>query len=74
MKILHITDIHVDPHYKPGANAECETEICCRQYDRAAALSGKGAGYYGDYRKCDIPYFAFENALLHISQTHQVWK
>lgn len=30
LKILHITDTHLDPKYKEGTNAACSTPVCCR--------------------------------------------
>lgn len=71
--MLHLTDIHLDPEYRAGAKTDCDTELCCREADGP----GKGenvAGFYGDYRKCDLPLRSLEDALQHISKTHPVNK
>ena len=31
--MLHITDIHLDPDYSVGSNAECGEPLCCRDDD-----------------------------------------
>jgi hypothetical protein len=31
MKILHLSDIHIDPDYTPGASANCKEPLCCRK-------------------------------------------
>ncbi|EGC30266.1 hypothetical protein DICPUDRAFT_158024 [Dictyostelium purpureum] len=52
MKILHLSDIHVDPIYEQGMNADCGEPLCCR----AVNGPGKGsnaAGKWGHY-SCDV--------------------
>ncbi|CAG7726515.1 unnamed protein product [Allacma fusca] len=68
LKILHLTDVHMDPHYKPGSEANCKKEVCCRG---PLVSTEAQAGFYGDYRYCDLPYHTFESSLAHIAQTHQ---
>ena len=41
-KVLHISDVHVDPEYKPGMNSQCGNFECCRQ------VSGKREDLNGD--------------------------
>ncbi|KAI0756580.1 sphingomyelin phosphodiesterase [Daedaleopsis nitida] len=31
MKILHISDLHIDPRYANGAEANCTSGLCCRE-------------------------------------------
>jgi hypothetical protein len=31
LKVLHISDIHLDPRYATGAEANCTSGLCCRQ-------------------------------------------
>ena len=33
MKVLHLTDLHLDMFYQPGLEAECDTPQCCRPQD-----------------------------------------
>lgn len=30
LKIVHYSDIHIDPQYLPGSNTQCNKPICCR--------------------------------------------
>lgn len=30
LKVIHYSDIHIDPLYVKGANTECELPTCCR--------------------------------------------
>jgi sphingomyelin phosphodiesterase len=30
IKVVHYSDIHIDPLYVPGANSNCTKPICCR--------------------------------------------
>ncbi|XP_059484531.1 sphingomyelin phosphodiesterase-like [Neocloeon triangulifer] len=69
LKVLQFTDIHIDPNYLVGGNAECEDLNCCRFDQGAPANSSAAAGYWGDYRDCDTPYHAFEN-MLQQAATH----
>jgi len=72
MEVLQITDLHLDPTYTPGNNALCGVASCCRQSQGPAPNSSAAAGYWGDYRNCDMPVHAFQNLLDHILATHPV--
>lgn len=68
--ILHITDVHHDPLYLPGSLAECEEPLCCQRHKELVQNSSKAAGYWGDYRDCDLPWHTIDQSLRHIKQTH----
>ena len=52
IRILQLTDIHMDRKYKEGTPVECGMIICCRE---GVGMNGSGsAGRYGEY-KCDLP-------------------
>uniref|UniRef100_T1P974 Sphingomyelin phosphodiesterase n=1 Tax=Musca domestica TaxID=7370 RepID=T1P974_MUSDO len=72
LKILHLTDIHHDPWYKAGALAECDEPLCCQRHSEVAEGTSKAAGYWGDYRECDLPWQTLENAFDHIKTTHKL--
>jgi len=38
LRILHITDLHIDYDYIPGSNSDCGEPICCRQGDGMARM------------------------------------
>lgn len=59
VKVLHLSDFHLDPRYSAGSEANCTSGLCCRTNVRNALLpSGQislPAPLYGGY-KCDVPY------------------
>ncbi|XP_059469122.1 sphingomyelin phosphodiesterase-like [Neocloeon triangulifer] len=69
-KVLQLTDVHVDPNYRVGGNAACDEPTCCR-FDQGDPINSTGAaGYWGDYRDCDLPVHAFENLIDQASSAH----
>jgi sphingomyelin phosphodiesterase len=73
LTIVHITDIHYDPKYKPGAFADCDEYACCREIDDINENDpGSTAGRWGDYRACDTPWCAIVNAFHQIIKQHSV--
>ena len=72
-KVLQISDTHLDPHYKEGANAKCDEFLCFRESnEESAKKASHRAGRWGDYRKCDIPQRTLDHMLQHIASTHPV--
>ncbi|KAI0978368.1 hypothetical protein GJ496_008954 [Pomphorhynchus laevis] len=84
-RILHLTDIHLQTNYQPGSNAECKEPLCC--FGPEISDESRRAGYFGDYRKCDLPLWTVEEIFKHIaanekidyvyytgdSASHQIW-
>ncbi|KAJ8921813.1 hypothetical protein NQ315_008445 [Exocentrus adspersus] len=68
LKILHLTDIHYDPLYKPGSNALCDEPLCCQS--GVPVKSQDAAGYWGDYNVCDMPKHSVVDLLDHIKTKH----
>ncbi|KAG4439668.1 hypothetical protein IFR05_004865 [Cadophora sp. M221] len=69
LKVVHISDIHVDLSYKAGSSYSCTKNICCRPYTAAdePGVTAYPAGEYGNHA-CDSPvtleeslYSAIEN-------------
>ncbi|KAI1405691.1 sphingomyelin phosphodiesterase [Hypoxylon fuscum] len=56
LHIVHYSDIHVDPLYTVGANANCSKPICCREYDEGDKPGNNNfpAGLHGEHT-CDAP-------------------
>ena len=59
VKVLHLSDFHLDPRYSVSAEANCSSGLCCRTNVKNALL-GSGqismpAPLYGAF-KCDTPY------------------
>lgn len=69
LSVLHLADLHIDIEYKPGSNANCGRPLCCR--DGTPKEGELGAGFWGDYRTCDIPPWTAENMLNYIVQNEE---
>ena len=60
IKVLHLSDFHIDPRYSAASEANCSASFCCRTNVHALGL-GAGqislpAPLYGSF-KCDTPYY-----------------
>lgn len=59
VKVLHLSDFHLDPRYSPGSEANCSASLCCRTNVENAVLSAGQISLpsplYGAY-DCDTPY------------------
>jgi sphingomyelin phosphodiesterase len=65
LRVLHLTDLHVDLHYRPGSNADCGKPLCCQ--DGQPEVGSDPAGYWGDYRHCDIPTWTIDDLFKQLS-------
>ncbi|AEO67682.1 uncharacterized protein THITE_2116556 [Thermothielavioides terrestris NRRL 8126] len=56
IKVVHYSDIHVDPFYEAGSNYNCTKPICCRPYadSDAPGKTSFPAGPNGEHT-CDAP-------------------
>jgi 3',5'-cyclic AMP phosphodiesterase CpdA len=66
IKILHLSDIHYDPDYLPGATTTCGAIICCQAESGTVLNPADKAGYWGDYRACDLPFHTIEAQMAEI--------
>ncbi|CAG2104942.1 unnamed protein product [Medioppia subpectinata] len=65
-RMLHLSDLHIDPYYSPGAHSDCGEPLCCR----ASSAKGKTtAGHWGDYQACDSPKYTIEKLMSYINAT-----
>ncbi|ELT88291.1 hypothetical protein CAPTEDRAFT_206548 [Capitella teleta] len=53
LKIVQLTDVHVELDYLEGSPTKCPYPVCCRSASVSETSEGK-AGKFGDY-KCNIP-------------------
>lgn len=67
MRVLHLTDFHMDAEYKVGSNADCGEPLCCRVGDGPPAPGKQGAGKYGDYRSCDTAPITVNSLFKHLN-------
>ncbi|CAB3237984.1 unnamed protein product [Arctia plantaginis] len=74
LKIAFITDAHIDPLYEAFGVAECGEPTCCRK-GQSLPQSTVGrpapAGYWGDYRNCDTPLWAYDDLIDRVAETHK---
>ncbi|EDW15479.1 uncharacterized protein Dmoj_GI24854 [Drosophila mojavensis] len=68
-KICQFSDIHHDPLYEPGSLAACPEPLCCQRQKSTTEGTSDAAGFWGDYRDCDLPWRSFESALDHAAKT-----
>jgi sphingomyelin phosphodiesterase len=66
LRVLHLSDLHIDPFYEYGADSNCDEPLCCRS---TSAKSEAKAGYWGDYLECDSPNYTIEQLMSHINTT-----
>ncbi|CAN7988622.1 unnamed protein product [Ixodes hexagonus] len=73
LRVLHISDTHVDPLYEEGSLANCEEPLCCHADDgRPSKADHAAAGRWGYFKHCDIPARTYENMLKHIRDTQKI--
>ncbi|XP_044748363.1 sphingomyelin phosphodiesterase-like [Coccinella septempunctata] len=65
IRILHLTDMHIDPRYTPGSNAVCGETLCCQDDQGIPENSEDACGVWGDYRSADTPMKLLEETLRH---------
>ncbi len=56
VKVLHLSDFHLDPRYSFGSEANCSSGLCCRYSSTAPSQSVFPAPLCGAF-KCDTPYY-----------------
>lgn len=73
LRVLHISDTHVDPLYREGSLANCKEPLCCHSDDGQPSAPGEvPAGRWGYYHHCDIPARTFESMLKNIRDTQKI--
>ncbi|OMP82605.1 Sphingomyelin phosphodiesterase 2 [Diplodia seriata] len=59
VKVLHMSDFHLDPRYSAGSEANCSASMCCRTDVENSALGSSQISFpaplFGAYT-CDTPY------------------
>ncbi|CAD5234594.1 unnamed protein product [Bursaphelenchus xylophilus] len=68
LRVLHITDLHIDLEYAVGTEVDCGEPMCCRwPKERSMKPLKSPAGYWGSVGNCDSPLWTVENMLKHAS-------
>lgn len=87
LKVVHMSDIHLDFNYTPGTIANCNLPICCRPENGFTTDPLIAAGNFGDYN-CDLQPHTYQSMLQFIkddikpdmfvwtgdNSVHDVWK
>lgn len=68
LRILHLTDIHMDPGYVENMPTTCNYPVCCRDnqpYNKtmlgsSSSASNSMSGYWGTLGNCDLPERTFD--------------
>lgn len=71
LRVLQLSDTHVDTQYATGGDAHCGEPMCCRESLVRKVPLDEQSGYWGDYRDCDVPLRTLEGMLKHISLYHK---
>ncbi|KAJ6526013.1 sphingomyelin phosphodiesterase [Mycena capillaripes] len=53
-RVVHLSDVHIDRQYTPGAEANCTKPICCRNFADSPTIPTLPAGPNGNSH-CDSP-------------------
>ncbi|KAF8434337.1 sphingomyelin phosphodiesterase [Boletus edulis BED1] len=70
LKVFHVSDIHIDPRYATGYEANCSQYLCCRENAHNTASPGQvllPASRYGAYQ-CDTSFSLLLAAMEAIPQ------
>ncbi|KAJ8959690.1 hypothetical protein NQ318_021881 [Aromia moschata] len=67
--ILHLSDIHYDPHYTTAKTNQCGEPLCCQDDQAFASSAEDSCGFWGDYTNADTPINTMLEALDHINKT-----
>lgn len=61
IRILHMSDLHLDLEYSPGSSIDCGEPLCCRKNIGPTPPSAEdAAGIFGAYN-CDLPVRTLES-------------
>merc|ERR1711892_234988 len=69
LKVLQITDVHIDLSYLPGSPVSCGLPCCCMASTGLAGEDQIASGVWGDY-SCDLPSYTFEDMVKHVAEAH----
>ncbi|XP_053653934.2 sphingomyelin phosphodiesterase isoform X1 [Cherax quadricarinatus] len=70
VRILHLTDTHVDLLYDEGSAMRCDHPLCCRHEFGEPGPGEAGAGHWGSLANCDIPLNTLEELIAQAALTN----
>lgn len=68
LKVMHISDLHIDLFYTPGMPSRCTEPVCCRVNSTSRPNETAKAGYWGSLDDCDLPIQTFELFLTELEK------
>ncbi|GMT05128.1 hypothetical protein PENTCL1PPCAC_27302, partial [Pristionchus entomophagus] len=84
LKVLQLSDLHIDRKYEVGAEAKCGEPSCCRPFQDPDEVHNPNnerrkrdapvqvpAGKWGTVADCDAPYWLYEDMLDHVAKAHK---
>ncbi|GAB6026449.1 hypothetical protein CHUAL_012647 [Chamberlinius hualienensis] len=71
LKVLHITDIHIDEEYVEGSIVDCGEPLCCREKKRGFGFAHHRAGKWGSTGRCDTPPHTVDSMLEYLKANHE---
>ncbi|XP_071540188.1 sphingomyelin phosphodiesterase-like isoform X2 [Panulirus ornatus] len=70
VRVLHLSDLHVDLLYDEGSAAHCQYPLCCRHAFGDPAPGEAAAGHWGSLAECDIPLHTLEDLIAQAALTN----
>ncbi|CAG2103821.1 unnamed protein product [Medioppia subpectinata] len=76
LKMLHLTDVHLDLCYAPGSASHCREPLCCRPSSppltSRSSAGNHSAGYWAETRfSCDARLEFVAAAIKHMADRHR---
>lgn len=70
LRIVHISDLHMDPLYAEGSVANCNEPLCCRSWSTTQSETVTYSGKWGAAEgSCDLPQVTLESMLQYIADS-----
>ncbi|KAJ7716969.1 Metallo-dependent phosphatase-like protein [Mycena maculata] len=72
IRVVHLSDVHIDRMYTVGSEANCTKPICCRDFADSPAIPTEPAGPNGNSH-CDSPVSLADSMLEEIESLNPVF-
>lgn len=66
IKVVLVTDLHIDPYYLAGTSNKCDENGSCCQTGEPQSENDT-AGKWGDYN-CDLPNDTFQSMIKYVKE------
>jgi sphingomyelin phosphodiesterase len=72
LRILHVSDVHIDLQYAEGSNGLCGAPLCCRKDNLNPSKDFLRAGKWGTYAHCDIPVKTLQQFINFVNKEFKI--